>query len=209
MSAPFDRRRSDRPTGFTLLEILAVLLIGALLMSFMVPNLSALGSRSLRSEAEKLVATIDLGRQRSVVTGSPHQLVINLDERGYVLEWEQVEASAQAPKRARGNHTYSSDDAAFTRSDDRLSLAPPPSDDRSFAAVPGLMGRFEALPGEMEFRGVETTGGWVDFGQVFVRFERDGSSAFSTIVLADSNGHEAHLEIMELADSVRVFYEDP
>lgn len=184
------------------------MLIGALLMSFMVPNLSALGSRALRSEAEKLVAAIDLGRQRSVMTGSPHQLVINIEERGYGLEWERTEAPTKPPKRAAGDLTYTSDDAAFT-ADDRLSLAPPEDDVRAFSPLPGLMGQFEPLSDQIAFKGVETTGGWVDLGEVIVRFERDGSSTFSTIVLADSGGHEAHLEILPLADSVRILYEEP
>ena len=34
-----------------------------------------------------------------------------------------------------------------------------------------------------------------------VRFERDGSSSFSTIVLADANGGAAHLEILPLAEA--------
>jgi len=184
------------------------MLIGGLLMSFMLPNLSALGSRALQSDAEKLVAMIDLGRQRSVVTGSPHQLVINIEERGYGLEWERAEASTRPPKRAPGNLTYTSDDPAFTVSD-RLSLAPPEVDARSFSPLPGLMGRFEPLADNIEFKGIETVGGWVELGEVIVRFERDGSSSFSTIVLANSSGHEAHLEILPLADSVRITYEEP
>jgi prepilin-type N-terminal cleavage/methylation domain-containing protein len=207
-ATPVHFDRFDRPSGFTLLEILAVMLIGALLMSFMVPNLSALGSRALKSEAEKLVATIDLGRQRSVVTGSPHRLVIDIEARGYALEWERAQASARPPKRAPGDRTYSSDDAAFSVSDS-LSLAPPEVDTRAFSPLPGLMGRFEPLSRDIEFMGIETTGGWVELGEVSVRFERDGSSSFSTIVLADSSGNEAHLEILPLADSVRVFYEKP
>ena len=68
-----------RRVGFTLLELLAVLLIGALLMSFMVPNLSVMRSRTLRQHAERIIATVDLGRQRAVVTRIPHRLVIDLD----------------------------------------------------------------------------------------------------------------------------------
>ncbi|MGE4606318.1 MAG: prepilin-type N-terminal cleavage/methylation domain-containing protein [Myxococcota bacterium] len=198
----------DRPAGFTLLEILAVLLIGALLMSFMVPNLSALDSRALQSEAQKLVALIDLGRQRSVVTGSPHRLVIDIEHGRYGLEWERTDPSAETQRPAPDDLTYASDDPLFTRSD-RISLAPPASAESAFAPLPGLMGRVEPLPHKIEFTGVETSGGWVNLGEVIVRFERDGSSSFSEIVLADSGGHEAHLEILPLADSVRIVYEEP
>ncbi len=196
-------------SGFTLLEVLAVLLIGALLMSFLVPNLSALDSRSLRDEAEKLVASIDLARQRSVVTGSAHQLVVSIEEGSYGLEWERSEPISQKKARPPADHTYRSGDTAFDYSD-QISLSPPPgSGTVTLEPLPGLMGRFEALPEKIAFKGVETLGGWVNTGEIIVRFERDGSASFSTIVLADVGGREAHLEILPLADSVRIVYEEP
>jgi len=177
-------------------------------MSFLVPNLSALDARALRDEAEKLVASIDLGRQRSVVTGSAHQLVVSIEDGSYGLEWEHSDPDAEPPPPPPADDTYSSFDPAFQRPG-QISLSPPDTGQKSLSPLPGLMGRFQALPEKIKFKGVETTGGWVDSGEVVVRFERDGSWTYSTIVLADSGGREAHIEILPLADSVRIDYEEP
>ena len=178
--------------GFTLLEVLAVLLIGGLLMTFMVPNLSALGSRALRNQAEALVAKIDLARQRAVVTGIPHRLVLDIEEGGYGLEWTGAPESRA--------------DAASVDVDsgEEISLAPPPAAADEFQPLPGMMGNFEYLGDEIQFAGVEAPGGWVDFGDASVRFERDGSASYTTIVLNEPGGRELSLEILPLADSVRI-----
>ncbi|HXI19528.1 MAG TPA: prepilin-type N-terminal cleavage/methylation domain-containing protein, partial [Gemmatimonadales bacterium] len=78
--------RERRHHGFTLIEILAVVAILALMTTFVAPNLGAVRDRRLRSEAQALVATLELARQRSVVTGVPHRVLFDLDERGYQLQ---------------------------------------------------------------------------------------------------------------------------
>ncbi len=161
--------------GFTLLELLAVLLIGALLMSFMVPNLSAMRSRALRQHAERIVAKADLGRQRAVVTGIPHRLVINIDDSSYALEWMGSTRESETDVQ-----TENSELEPF---DDSVSLKPPAQIERSFAPLPGLLGRNESLGDGIRFAEIETPGGWIDSDATFVTFERDGTASFTTIVL--------------------------
>jgi len=186
--------------GFTLLELLAVLLIGGLLMSFMLPNISALRSRILRHQAERIVAKADFGRQRAVVTGIPHRLVIDLDEDSYALEWmgsnEKNKPDVKAGK---------SELPPFVETD--VSLNAPPQTERQFAPLPGLLGRTESLTDGVEFKEIETPGGWIDSDATFVTFERDGTASFTTIVLDDLDGRELILEIQPLADTVRIFDE--
>lgn len=171
-----------------------MLLIGALLMSFMIPNLSALSARALRDQAEELVAKIDLARQRSVMTGVPHRLVVDLERGSYTLEW----AKALPPE--------DPDDALFyvDTGDGGISLEAPAHEQVEFAPVPGVMGHTAHLPDEIAFSGVEAEGGWVDFGEAYVRFESDGSASYATIVLNEPDGHEVSLEILPLADTVRI-----
>ena len=82
----------------SLLEILAVLLIGALLMSVTLPNFGALQSHRLQNSAEQIVERIDFGRQRAVMTGIPHRLAIDLDAGTYKLEWQGLGAKDVAPQ---------------------------------------------------------------------------------------------------------------
>jgi prepilin-type N-terminal cleavage/methylation domain-containing protein len=191
-------RAWDR-AGFTLLEILAVLLIGGLLMSLMLPNFGALQSHRLRNAAEQIVERVNFGRQRAVMTGIPHRLAIDLDAGTYKLEWQGASAknAATQPK------------PEFEPGIDApLSLAPPPATERSFQSLLGPLGKRERLDKGVEFGWIETPGGEVDFGQAFITFEGDGTSSYTLLVLDEPGGHELALEILPLADAVRILDEE-
>ena len=186
--------------GFTLLELLAVLVIGALLMSFMLPNVSALRSRNLRQQAERIVAKVDLGRQRAVVTGTPHRMVIDLEDGRYALEWMGSTGETKAP--------VQTEDSELQQFDEAISLEPPARTEQSFTPLPGLLGRNESLGDGIRFAEIETPGGWIDSDATFVTFERDGTASFTTIVLDDRDGRQLTLKIQPLADTVRIFHEE-
>ena len=90
----------------------------------------------------------------------------------------------------------------------QLSLAPPPAIERSFQSISGPLGRLEQLGGGVEFGWVETPGGDIDFGDAFIIFEGDGTSSYTMLVLNEPGGHELALEILPLADAVRIIDED-
>jgi prepilin-type N-terminal cleavage/methylation domain-containing protein len=194
-----DRYRERNRAGFTLLELLAVLLIGGLLMGIMLPNLSPLKTRVLRQHAARIVAMADLGRQRAVVTGIPHRLVINLDDASYALEWS---GKTEESKTAEPDENSELDPF-----DKPVSLEPPKRIERSFTPLPGLLGRVVSLSDGVEFAEIETTGGWIESDSTFVTFERDGTASFTTIVLDDPDGRQLTLVIPPLADTVRIFDE--
>jgi len=169
-------------------------------MSFLVPNLSALDARALRNQAEQLVATIDFGRQRSVMTGVQHRLSVDLDAGLYQLEWLQSDGPVEAEEVA--------EDAAPGTQQGSIQLSAPPAQELAYTAIPGIFGKLSELSEDAEITGVETPGGWVDLGEAYVYFERDGTSSFTTIVLAGNEGRELSIEILPLADTVRIIDEE-
>jgi hypothetical protein len=89
-----------------------------------------------------------------------------------------------------------------------LSLAPPVAVERSFEAVPGPLGKPETLGNGVEFAWIETPGGDIDFGDAFVGFEGDGTSAYTVLVLDEPGGRKLALEILPLAEAVRILDEE-
>ena len=129
------RRRS----GFTLIEILAVVAIFALLTALIAPNLGSLSSRTLRQRAESIAASLELARQRSVLTGIPHRLLIDLDQSAYRLEWfvTEVEAGGEAAE--------SEPEPLDVRGQSPIPMAAPRGETRAYRPLPGLRGHFERL----------------------------------------------------------------
>ncbi len=190
-----DGRR--RTAGFTLLEILAVVAIFALLSSFLLPNFGALRARALRREAQAMASHLELARQRSVMTGIPHRLWIDIESGGYRLEWlrsEQDLAGTPAPE----------PEPLDLRGSTPLPLEAPRAALAEYHPVPGRFGRMEYLEEDLRFAGVETPGGYLKRGDTFVSFDRDGTTVFTTIVLDDADGRQLELDVLPLADVVRI-----
>jgi len=168
-------------------------------MSLTLPNFGAFQSHELRNTAEQIVERIDFGRQRAVMTGIPHRLAIDLDGGTYKLEWQGERARDVAlqpqPKTEPGTNP-------------RLSLAPPPEIERNYESLLGPLGKLEVLGGGIEFGWIETPGGEVDFGEAFITFEGDGTSSYTILVLNEPGGSELALEILPLADAVRILDEE-
>ena len=188
------RRRS----GFTLIEILAVVAIFALLAALVMPNLGSLSSRTLRQRADAIAARLELARQRSVLTGIPHRLLIDLDEGAYRLEWWITEIEAS------GEQDSGDAESLDLRGQSLIPMSPPLAQVRAYRPLPGLMGRFERLEDSVVFLGIETPEGWIDQGRAFVSFARDGTASYTALYLDDDTGRSVVLDVLPLADIVRV-----
>jgi prepilin-type N-terminal cleavage/methylation domain-containing protein len=190
-----------RDAAFTLLEILSVVAIFALIAGLALPNFSGLHARNLKHQARLVVAQIELARQRAIVTRTPHRLFIDIDGAAYRIEsfaTENTDGESEAENSAV---------APGTTDDLSIDLTAPRAEERAYRPLPGTLGRFRLLEESIEFAGVETTGGWVDGGETFIRFERDGSADATTIVIEHESGMSVTLEVLPLADTVRVLYE--
>ena len=84
-----------------------------------------------------------------------------------------------------------------------ISLAPPRGPARVPAAARHVRTR-DRSSSRCCFQAVETPEGTIDRGEAFVVFERDGTANPTEIVLADDDGHALALEVLPLADTVRI-----
>ncbi|HEX5066966.1 MAG TPA: prepilin-type N-terminal cleavage/methylation domain-containing protein [Myxococcota bacterium] len=189
-------RASAHRRGFTLIEVLAVVAILALAAVIVLPNLQALGERRLRHAAQRLAAELELARQRAVVTGIPHRVLFDLQNGVYRIEWlggadeEKVQPVAAAQE-------YDVSAAA------KLPLRAPMRTAIEFAPVPDSFGSFHDFEGDVRVAGLETSYGWIAEGLPDVVFERDGSAAYTEIVLEEPGGAHQTLAVLPLDDAVR------
>ena len=167
-------------------------------MSLTLPNFGALQSHRLQDSAEQIIERIDFGRQRAVMTGIPHRLAIDLDAGTYRLEWQGESAEDEEPQ---------SKPKTEPGIGAPLSLAPPPTVERRFRYISGPLGELENLGNGVEFGWIEAHGDEVDFGEAFITFEGDGTASYTVLVLDEPDGRELALEILPLADAVRILDE--
>ena len=194
-----------RDAAFTLLEILSVVAIFALIAGLALPNFSGMHARNLKHQARRIVAQIELARQRAIVTGIPHRVFIDIDGAAYRVESLTAEDEAGGDGEADESAGFAN--ALGAAGYVSIDLTAPRAEERDFRPIRGSQGRFTLLEESIDFAGIETTGGWVDDGETFIRFERDGSADATTIVIEHESGMSVTLEVLPLADTVRVRYE--
>jgi type II secretion system protein H len=196
-------RGARRPaSGFTLVELLAVLVIFGLLAAIALPNLGIRSSRMLDEEARRLAGALEFARQRAVMTGVPHRVLVDLDEAAYRVEW----------------HGRGDDDAAAASEESglaeagaapaKLALSPPGATEREFEPLAGSLGEVAVLDEAVHFAGVDTAEGTFEQGTVQIVFQRDGTSDPAAVVLESDGGRRVALYVAPLADAVRFEYVD-
>jgi type II secretory pathway pseudopilin PulG len=177
--------------------MMAAVALMALLAALVGPRVAALTSRDLRREAEELGRLMELGRQRSVVMGIPHRVLLDLDDVSYTLEWApqaEPEAAPEPPPDARG----------VPRQEEPLDLSAPYENDRAYSPIVGMLGDTVLLSDDVVIAGVETAEGYLEKGQVEVTFETDGTASAAKIYLENEVDRSLMLEVLPLADRVRI-----
>jgi prepilin-type N-terminal cleavage/methylation domain-containing protein len=188
---PVPARRAAR--AFTLIELLAVLLIMTLVLGITLPNLSLRTNRAVLVGAEDLAARLGFARQRAIATGSPHRLVVDLDAAAYWLErlpeGPAAEPAPPPPPPPGAQRT--------------VILSPPLATPNAFVPLAGSFGRPRALPDDVFIRSVETlAAGAVSAGQIALEFAPDGTADPAHFVLENEDGAVVHVELPRLADEV-------
>jgi len=202
---------ADRRRGFTLIEVMAVVIVIGLAMGIVLPNLSASRGAQLEEYARGLSGRLELARERAIVTGAAHRVFLQLEEGSARVDWHVSEERAfahvddpDAPNRATSGATTGQN----LLNDRGISLSPPQREERDYFPLPNHFGNEEWLPPDIFFEGVNTPDGWVDDGAVQIVFQIDGSTDFSEIVLIDSWKNRLILVVEPLLAAVRIHREE-
>ena len=192
------RSHPVKRSGFTLLELVAVVAIMGMMLYLVAPSIGMTQSAQLRSGAREMGAHLEFARQRAIMTGKPHRVLMELDEGWYQLEWfvsdrDEDPSLAAAPIDLRGP----------------VQMSPRNDEVASYRIVPGSEGRLTWLDETLDFAGVEVDDGWYDSGEFQVVFQGDGSSDAARIVLrAAPEEAGLILEVSPLLDAVRIYDEE-
>ena len=199
-SEPTASGEFHKTDGFTLIEMLAVVAIFGLIAAMVLPNIDLGGSRVVKAEADDMAAAIEFARQRAVMTGRTHQVVIEIDRGEHWVEW--------APPTDTVNETAT--EAAAAPGERQLDLVPPILlGGEEFVPIPGEMGRVHRADDATAILGVEVSGDVAEQGLVELRITPDGAADAAAILLGDADGGNAlRIEIEPLADAVRVVHAD-
>lgn len=189
-----------RRAGFTLIEILAVALLIGLVATIVAPGLGFTAARALDDHARTLAADLEFARERSVMTGVPHRVRLDLDAGAWRLEWEV--AAEDEPEPEAAPEPFATGVLGVARG--ALELAPPRRPELAFLPLPAGTGREKRLAPAVFLERVATSEGVVERGSVGVAFAPDGTAEPAEIVLRDESGFGVVLEVRALADAVRV-----
>ena len=188
-------RFGGQHAGFTLIEMLAVVVIMGAMLALIVPNLGFRQAAALRDQAQDLASQIELARQLAVVTGKPHRLLIDIEAGAYSIErFDKAngddESAADAPPEILPRRDYD--------------LSPPESRELEYRPVENQFARNNELDIDFFFEGLETGEGWLDSGLVNIVFDRDGTTDPAELVVSDLEGRMVVLEVRPLIDRVVV-----
>jgi prepilin-type N-terminal cleavage/methylation domain-containing protein len=188
--------RSRETLGFTLIELLAVVAMFGLVAALVAPALNLGGSRATRREAEGLASAIELARQRAVMTGREHRVVMDLARASYWVEW--TPPPEPAPRAApRGLKPEGG-------SERRIDLTPPDSGKDHFVPVPGTFSRAYVMA-DSRLLEVDLPDSRLERGLVALVVTPDGTADPARIRVGGPEGKPLFdVEVLALADAVEV-----
>lgn len=202
-----------RRTGFTLIEMMAVIAIIAMIFALGIPRLSSSRWRALGEAADDVAASLEFARQRAVMTGVPHRVLIDLENGGWRVEWlvSEQRANGLASDDEGGGLSLAGAMAglgaadATSEVDERapIDLHPPQRDDVDYYPIPSKLGQLTWLDESLYFVGLAGVSGWIEGGEIQIVFDADGTTDHAALELADADDRHMTLEIEPLLDRIR------
>ena len=195
--------------GFTLIEIMAVIAIMGMVFAIGIPRLSTSKIRGLRTEAESIAASLEFARQRAIMTGISHRVLIDLADGGYRIEWlvDEDRAFALASDSEDEFAGSQSDlDAADDGGAKLIDFYPPVRDERDYHPIPNRqLGSFTWLADARYFVGLDSSSGWIEGGDVEIVFDADGTTEYALLEIADAEAEDGWSRNATRVSASRVF----
>jgi prepilin-type N-terminal cleavage/methylation domain-containing protein len=182
-------RRTRR--GFTLIEILAVVLILVLIASVVVPRMSMALRQVEIDSGQQLAATLDFAREKAVAGGRPHRVVLDFEHGAYWIE--------ALPPRAASEPTLT-----WAELDELPLVAPPTPGDAEFAPLPDQPAA--TLDASVRFAQIESAEGTLTSGLAQIAFDPDGATTVARIWLVGSGETPVLVDVAAFADPTRVSF---
>ena len=182
--------------GFTLIELLAVVAMFALIAGLVAPLLHLGGGRAARREADDLAGAVEFARQRAVMTGRVHRVVMDLDRGQHWIEWvpppePDAAATEQAPRGERRAR--------------KIAMTPPDTRADHFVPVPGALGRDHQMDAATRILEVRLPGDAIDRGVVVLALTPDGAADPALIRVGSIDGEPLYdVRVEALADAAEV-----
>jgi prepilin-type N-terminal cleavage/methylation domain-containing protein len=179
--------------GFTLIEIMAVVLILLLIAAVTIPRLSLVTSQTALDDGRRLAATLDFTREKALALGRAHRVVLDLDHGQY---WIEAQPPPTAPEPTL---TWSKEDP--------LPLVAPQQDASAFAPLPGRTPT--PLDANVRFAGLASDDGDASEGVVQIVFAPDGATPAASVLLAAGEKLRVRVDVAPFADPTRVTLDEP
>ena len=188
--------------GFTLIEILAVVLIIGLTFGFVLPNLDSSRSRRLENRGRSIANLVHVARQGAITSGAEHRLWFQLDDGIMRVDWYVTEERADE---AYGGPTEGlAEVKPEANGATTVSLSPPEKEGRDYYPVASKYGENASLPLDYWVTGIETPEGFIEAGEVQLVFGRDGTTDYAEVLITDAWDNQLIVEIQPLMDRVRL-----
>lgn len=193
------RAETGRERGFTLIEVMAVLLLLALIAGIALPAFGRGSGADLENDAREIAAGIESARRSALTYRLPMRLVVDLNRAEWWFE-QEVRAQPDAAKSTPG-------ELPVWGGSDELPLLAPADATGSYEPVAGLVGEGNVLRETVHFVGAETREGWIEGGTVRIALRPDGGADPTVLVLEAENGDRFRLLIEPLDETVGVHRE--
>jgi prepilin-type N-terminal cleavage/methylation domain-containing protein len=204
------KKPRDRLSGFTLIEVIAVVAIISMVFAVGLPRLSGSQWDALNSEAANIAEYLRFARQRAIMTGVPHRLLLDLEEGGYQIEWFVSEERALGGASAddgfgSGGLLGTALESLGSENGPSIEMVPPRVQARDYFPIQNReMGTFHWLEDELYFVGVEGASGWIEGGDYPIVFYVDGTTESARLEIADADDRHVTLEIEPILERVHV-----